>query len=194
VHGLSLKSGAQDCRTCHASDLTGSGTAPSCDSCHQSGTGWRTDCTFCHGGTDNMTGAPPRGLMNQLAREAQTFSPHTEHVSVRNHRAYDCTQCHIKPVDVLSMGHVFDDSPGQTEVTFAQGLSVGGTYDGQGTCANLYCHGNGRGPNGTMQHQAARPTCTTCHAGIASGRAGWRTMSGGHEDHLRRSFIRARAC
>ncbi len=189
-HGLALTSGAQDCRGCHGETLAG-GAGPSCDSCHTAG--WRTDCTFCHGtklGAPGAvsppagTGAPPRGLLGQLAREEQTFWAHTEHVTVRNHRAYDCTECHAKPMDVLSVGHVFDDTPGVAEVSFEQGLSRGGSYDGAGGCASLYCHGNGQTRSGSMRHDAARPTCNGCHAGPGAAGAARRSLSGMHADHL----------
>lgn len=189
-HGLALTSGAQDCRGCHGETLSG-GAAPSCDSCHAPG--WRTDCTFCHGTklTDPGaisppagTGAPPRGLLGQLAREEQTFRAHTEHVTVRNHRAYDCIECHVKPTDALSLDHVFDDTPGQARVTFELGLSRGGAYDDDGGCSNLYCHGNGQAPNGSMRHDAPRPDCNGCHAGPTATGAARRGLSGQHAEHL----------
>ena len=138
--------------------------------------GWRTNCTFCHGGTDSQTGAPPRDLRGATARDELAFRAHTEHLSERNHIAWDCNECHVKPVDVLSVGHVFDDTPGASEVDFSGGLSAGGRYDGNGGCANMYCHGNGR-TGGAYDHTNARPTCNTCHP---SNRLG-----GGHGTHLR---------
>lgn len=181
VHGRDLTTGVADCRTCHGTDLAGlTGVGPSCDGCHPPD--WRTTCTFCHGGAADLTGAPPRDLRGLTEREAQTFRPHPEHVALGNHRAYDCTECHTKPTDVLSDGHVFDDSPGAAEVTFEHGLSAGGVYEGGGSCTNLYCHGNGR-TRGAYTHERARPTCDTCHAGPTSTR--WASLSGRHADHLR---------
>lgn len=181
VHGTELKLQAEDCRACHGTDLTGSGTAPSCDSCHPSG--WRTRCTFCHGGAQEMSGAPPRDLTGATERDQLTFRPHQDHIAGTLHPAYDCTECHEKPTDVLSTNHVFDSTPGHADVTFG-GLSAEGRYAGSGQCSNLYCHGNGRGPNGSAVHTAAPPGCGDCHAGPASGRTGWRTMSGEHSKHL----------
>lgn len=185
-HGLSLTSGAQDCRSCHGATLEGAGAAPSCDSCHQPG--WRTECTFCHGGgagPGETTGAPPRGLLRQLARDEQTFRPHREHITAGPHPAYDCTECHAKPMDVLSAGHVFDGTPGVAEVDFSGGLSASATYDGPGGCASLYCHGNGRASNGSIRHDTPRPQCGSCHAGPASAEAAWSELSGNHRKHLR---------
>jgi len=180
VHGHELKLQTQDCRTCHGATLSG-GIGPSCDSCHQAE--WRTTCTYCHGGTDTMTGAPPRGIRGETARDMLTFRPHTEHGTVRNHAAFDCVQCHTKPTDVLSMGHIFDDTHGVAEVTFTAGLSPSGTWS-NGGCASLYCHGNGRTSAGQIAHTDARPRCDGCHPGPASGNVRWLTMSGEHRKHM----------
>ena len=165
-HGLGLKTQSEDCRQCHGGDLTGGGSAPvGCDGCHASGAGWRTDCTFCHGGTDNQTGAPPRDLRGATDRASLTFPAHTAHVTASaNHVAFDCTSCHVKPTDVLSAGHVFDDTPdGKSEVTFAGGLSPTGTY-ATGTCSTLYCHGTGVGSTGSVRVSDGARNCGSCHA------------------------------
>lgn len=180
VHGIDLKMQTEDCRSCHGATLSG-GAGPSCDSCHQAG--WRSSCTYCHGGTDTMTGAPPRELHGQTVRDMLIFRPHTEHTTERNHIAWDCQQCHAKPTDVLSPEHVFDATHGVAEVVFAGGLSPSGTYSA-GTCASLYCHGNGRTASGRIEHTAARPACDGCHAGPASTTR-WVTMSGEHRAHMR---------
>jgi predicted CxxxxCH...CXXCH cytochrome family protein len=54
-----------------------------------------------------------------------------------------------------------------------------------GTCANNYCHGDGRGDDGTITTSTTGPlSCTSCHAGLASGSTGWAKMSGDHANHL----------
>jgi hypothetical protein len=180
VHGAELKLQVQDCRSCHGNELNG-GAGPSCDGCHQAG--WRTNCTFCHGGTDTMTGAPPRELRGTIDRDRLVFRPHTEHTTERNHAAWDCNQCHLKPSDVLSMNHVFDSTAGAAEVDFSGGLSPTATY-AAGACSSLYCHGNGRTSNGQIEHTAARPGCDGCHPSMTT-RTRWRQMSGEHAGHLR---------
>lgn len=172
VHGLELKTGVLDCRTCHGMALEG-GIGPSCDECHQPA--WRTTCTYCHGGGDTETGAPPRELRPDAA---PTFAAHTSHTSENNHVAWDCGQCHRAPVDVMTEGHVFDATAGKAEVDFSGGLSPQGTWDGTG-CANLYCHGNGRA-NGAIEHTAATPDCNGCHDRNALG--------GEHREHVRRNI------
>ncbi len=181
-HGVTANLKEQDCRVCHGADLTGGASGQSCDECHTAG--WRTDCTYCHGGTDNATGAPPVDIDGLVT--ALSFVDHTVHVEETIHPAWDCVQCHVKPVDVLSLGHVFagDVTPGKAEVRLTSGLSTLGHYDGAGTCSNLYCHGNGSkvlAPRilGTVT-AGTTATCGSCH-GTASNTS---TMSGQHWRHL----------
>lgn len=181
VHGLEAKLHEQTCTTCHGADLSGSGSIPSCDSCHSEG--WRTECTFCHGGTDNQTGAPPQDIDDNEDNNTLAFRAHTRHVETNTHTAFDCTTCHVKPNNVLSEGHLFDDTPAEAEVDLSAGLSSSGVYAGAGSCNNLYCHGNGRGNNGEVNHKDAPLDCGSCHASV-SGAAAWGGMSGEHEDYL----------
>ncbi len=172
IHGLDLKIGVSDCRECHGARLDG-GSGPSCDQCHQPG--WRTDCTYCHGGTDTDTGAPPRDLRGAVAARALTFSAHTSHTTLGNHIGWDCNQCHTKPMDVLSVGHIFDATPGVSEVLFGGGLSRAGVYAGAGQCNNLYCHGNGR-QNANYAVARGPTNCETCHPTAG--------LSPSHADHV----------
>jgi len=175
-----------DCRDCHADDLTGN-LGPSCDTCHTPADppAWRTDCVFCHGADDNSTGAPPRDLGALPMSGSLSFRAHTVHVTEGISQAYDCTECHRKPSNVLSMEHAFDDTPGQGEVSFSMGLSFAGNYDGAGTCSSLYCHGNGQGDNGSAVDGSASMQCDSCHPGLASSEGEWETMSGKHRKHLK---------
>ncbi len=174
-----------DCRDCHAADLTGN-LGPSCDSCHSEG--WRSDCLFCHGADDNLTGAPPRDLGALPMSGSLAFLAHTVHVTQGISQAYDCNECHTKPTNVLSLEHAFDDTPGQGEVSFSMGLSAAGSYDAAGTCSSLYCHGNGRGSNGTIVDGSAAMQCDSCHPGMGSTEGRWATMSGEHRKHLQEGF------
>lgn len=178
-HAPAVLLGEQDCRSCHGDDLAGGTSGVGCDDCHSDG--WRTNCTFCHGGVDNDTGAPPLGLHGQGAQ--LVYPPHTKHVEESTHPAFACTQCHVQPTDVLSIGHVFDDTAGKAEVTFAGGLNAAGSYSA-GTCSSMYCHGNGRGDNGTAQKDAAPMACSSCHPDKSSGSSAFSKMSGRHSKHL----------
>ena len=112
---MEARLGEQVCTNCHGDDLkgdAGQGSA-SCDT-------WRSDCTFCHGGEDNLTGAPPEDI-HDAAIDA-SFGPHTAHVEGGIRTALECTECHVEPEGVLSIGHMFDATPGVAENDFSVGL------------------------------------------------------------------------
>ncbi len=180
VHGNEAKQQTQACTECHGADLTGVAEAVSCDSCHP--VEWRTDCTFCHGGGENTTGAPPVDIDGST--DGISFPEHTAHVTETIHTAFDCVQCHTRPADVLSAGHLFvaDTTAGVAEMNFLDGLSPAGTYTSAMGCDNLYCHGNGQeGATGSVQSGDAS-SCAMCHADANSGRA----LSGQHGEHVGR--------
>jgi hypothetical protein len=88
-------------------------------------------------------------------------------------------QCHTKPSSALDASHLFDDaSPGVAELVFTGGLSPQGTYT-TGTCTNSYCHGDGKGPNGSVSVGDV-VACGDCHAVTSA----WGSMSGQHDKHL----------
>lgn len=173
-HGLATNLQTEtDCRTCHGPDLAGGVSGVACTSCH--GAGWETTCTFCHGGVETPNGAPPEDIDNETDPTAISFPPHSEHVAGTRHLTYDCVQCHDKPTDALSSGHLFEDStPGAAEIRFDGGIAVGGTKDAQ-TCT-VYCHGNGRGDPGAIEIGATGLGCEDCHA--------FGGLGGRHEKHL----------
>jgi predicted CxxxxCH...CXXCH cytochrome family protein len=175
VHGLAVKLQTDvDCRTCHGDRLQGGdlGAGIACDDCHYDDD-WEGNCTFCHGGVEDNTGAPPEDIDDRSDELA--FPPHTVHVTRTIHAPFDCEQCHRKPQDALTPGHLFDDdTPARAEVAFADGLSPQGAWDGNGTCTNVYCHGDGR-VNGDATVGEQR-TCEMCHQDAA--------LSGEHDLHL----------
>lgn len=180
LHGSEFKTGTSDCRTCHGQKLEGCDFAGGCDNCHDGGhpQGWRTSCTYCHGGETNQTGAPPADLVREKALTDLSFLAHDAHVVGTLHAPYECTECHKKPADLLSPAHVFDDTPGKAEVSFEQGLSKGGSYEGGGSCSNLYCHGNRVKP-GAAEHDASLTGCNSCHAYDDA-----KQLSGRHDAHV----------
>ena len=190
VHGPAALFVTEDCHSagCHGTQLEGNGAALACDTCHT--TGWRTNCTFCHGGTDNASGAPPRDIDGQTVAANLIFRAHTQHVaSGADHVAFACTECHVKPANALDAEHWFDSTPGVPEVTFTAGLNATGTFDyATRTCANNYCHGNGRAANGTVMNSSPKPACDGCHPFQNSNGAAWATMSGRHNLHLGKGF------
>ncbi|HEU0034987.1 MAG TPA: CxxxxCH/CxxCH domain-containing protein [Kofleriaceae bacterium] len=195
IHGTALKEQSEDCRECHGEDLTGGDSKIGCDGCHSGATptAWRSNCTFCHGGVDNKTGAPPRNLDGTDL--VGPFPGHTIHVTgsaIAN--AYDCTQCHVKAIDVLSPGHVFDATPGEAENDYGSGLSPQAKFNpADGTCSNAYCHGSGRGDDGNVARDAA-VACSGCHPTQESGAAGWGNMSGPHMLHMSLAGVSCADC
>lgn len=174
VHGMATKFQTEtDCRTCHGQDLGGGTSGVACDDCHAAG--WETDCTFCHGGVQSTTGAPPEDIDDNDDPATISFVPHEVHLAARIMAQYDCDQCHVKPTDALTAGHLFDDpTAGEAEVTVPNG-----TY-ANGTCGSNYCHGNGRGFNGTVDKADGPRACDDCHGGARNAF----TLSGRHADHL----------
>ena len=178
VHGMALKFQTEtDCRTCHGDDLLG-GTGPACESCH--GAGWESNCLWCHGGEETTTGAPPEGIDDSTGEQLDTFVPHTAHLTsdIAN---VACERCHDVPTSALTPGHVFDDdTPGVAEVVI-----LGGTWASP-TCTN-YCHGDGQGGNGSLDHTDGPRDCASCHADRTTP-ARWGSMSGRHATHLFEGF------
>jgi len=171
-HGLASKLQDSECGTCHGDDLLGGSAGVDCDVCHPAD--WRTDCTWCHGGVDDSSGAPPLDMDDSA--NGISFPEHGAHVQRLDHPAYGCAECHLRPVDVLSVGHLFtaDDTPALAELTFAQGMSPAGSYGRSGSCSNLYCHGNGR--SGGAASSGENYGCNDCHRKSA--------LSGEHDEHL----------
>ncbi len=178
-HGLAANLQTDgDCRGCHGAELDGGVANVSCDSCHEAT--WRTDCTFCHGGTADLTGAPPQDMDN--ATVGISFPAHTAHVDGDDHQAYGCDQCHRKPIDVLTPGHVFGDfTPGYGEMYYGFGIAPVSTYQA-GNCSNTYCHGDGYNTLGTAYTADGPKACYDCHPDQNQG--DWGQMSGDHELHL----------
>ncbi|MEZ4237251.1 MAG: c-type cytochrome domain-containing protein [Myxococcota bacterium] len=174
VHGLGAKLQTEtDCRDCHGSDLSGGTSSVACSSCHQAG--WETNCTYCHGGVSDNTGAPPEDIDDNANPSSITFPPHHEHVQGTRHPDYGCDTCHHEPSDVLTPGHLFDDATaGQAEVDVSGGLANGSF---SGNSCTVYCHGNGRGSNGTVSINDGPRTCESCHTTNGLG--------GEHGEHLR---------
>lgn len=185
-HGMAFKfQSTTDCRDCHGEQLEGD-VGPSCTSCH--GEGWETTCTFCHGGVDDASGAPPEGIDDSTDRADQVFIPHNEHLTAAGsvpHADIACTTCHDVPTSALQAGHILDDATaGQAETAFS-GLATGATWDGAG--CTVYCHGDGQ-TVGDIEHSDGPRDCRSCHPDQTND-AGWRGMSGRHEDHLDEGFV-----
>jgi predicted CxxxxCH...CXXCH cytochrome family protein len=142
-------------------------------------------CTTCHGSTSS---APPKDLAGNTARTARGVGAHEIHLAVSNwHRTVTCSSCHSVPRTVDAPGH--RDGDNVAEVKFDT-LNPAGTYSpGTTTCSTQYCHGNGRGNNGTISWLATGPlACGSCHSITGAG------MSGDHSRHINGENMRCSQC
>jgi predicted CxxxxCH...CXXCH cytochrome family protein len=140
--------------------LVACGTARNADSLSA------TTCASCHGGTDNLSGAPPNDLHGNTATTGIGVGHHTAHVEA----GVACATCHPDRPAVRTPGHM----DGKVDVEF-HGLAVAGgsvpspRFDAPtATCSNVYCHG------ATLKSALQRPSlswtapfetarCASCH-------------------------------
>jgi hypothetical protein len=179
-HGLASNLQGSDCRLCHGEDFGGGSSQVSCDNCHE--TGWEKDCTFCHG-QPGFDGAPPRDLAGIHDPSSAVARVHDDHPSDSSIARVQCGDCHVVPKDAAASGHLSDLTPGRAEVSFS-GVNAAGVYQADGTCAENYCHGDGRRPASLHIAAAAQTECGDCHAFARDGARSWGTLSGAHARHL----------
>ncbi|MBI5529715.1 MAG: CxxxxCH/CxxCH domain-containing protein [Deltaproteobacteria bacterium] len=163
-HGTKAKAGLDYCAMCHGQDLGGGVTGVSCELCHG---GWKQDCTFCHGGLEDQSGAPPVDTNGVTSATQTTVGAHSSHVQAKSGIAVpmDCVECHNKPIDVFTPGHV---DAGPAEVAALDGLAVAMVWDRlSAECSNVYCHGSFPGGNdfrpAWTKVDGTQAACGTCH-------------------------------
>ncbi len=147
-------------------EVTGGGGA--CDSCH---------------GSDGQS-APPKDLAGNTDRASIGVGAHREHLALSTwRREINCSNCHHVPTAFDDPAHI--DGDNKAEVPF-DGLNPTANVNiTTGTCSNLYCHGDGRGNNGTMQWtDSGALDCNSCHITPNVGQNA-RAMSGAHDKHIR---------
>ncbi len=166
-----------------------------CESCHKhadTGGSFRavSSCTTCHGqpppGADNSAGA------NYFYNEAVT--PHQKHAGASAYQI-GCRICHNKYTD--STYHNTSPKSYQSiffDVSVARGVSA---YDNSTlSCANIYCHSDGRGGNPNVVPQWMTPgnatgritlDCAGCHNGDGVTLP-QRMSSGAHTTHLNNGY------
>ncbi len=142
-------------------------------------------CTSCHGST---TSAPPKDLTGNTAATARGVGAHQAHLKASTwHLAVTCASCHVVPTTNDAPGH--RDGDNVAEVKFST-LNAAGVYTaGTTTCSTQYCHGNGRGANGTVSWVTPGAlACTACHQTNGTG------MSGDHRKHIAGENLKCNAC
>lgn len=191
-HGLAAKLQEDTCLACHGSDLSGGVVGIACADCHDAVTpDWTTTCTFCHGDPADGTGAPPEDIDDNTNPATISFPAHRVHLRSPLHADWDCTECHRKPVDVFSPGHLFvgDDTPGRADLDFSAGLAAGAQPTSAG-CTNVYCHGADWSTGSVSR--TATVECGDCHP-VQSTSGRWDLLSDPHERHLDEG-IRCQSC
>lgn len=177
----------ENCGTCHPSVSVADNRVFLDPSLHINGvldvsTGGGGACDSCHGSAGNS--APPTDLAGNTARTAVGVGAHREHLALSTwRREINCSNCHVVPTSVGDPLHI--DGDNVAEVPF-DALNPTATVElATGTCSNLYCHGNGRGSNGTMDWTLVGPMdCNSCHQAPNPGQAAG-GMSGEHDKHIR---------
>ncbi len=143
-------------------------------------------CSSCHGSA--ASSAPPKDLAGNTANTSPRVGAHEKHAGVSNwHREIACSSCHLVPVTDSESRH--RDGDNIAEVKF-DGLNPTGVFTrATSTCSTSYCHGNGRGSNGTVVWNApGAKTCTSCHATSGTG------MSGRHRKHIGDERMKCSEC
>ena len=161
-HGTQVKEMAWNftvCQQCHGTDFSGGTAQTSCLTCHEQGP---TSCTGCHG-------QPP------------ATGAHLAHTTKgKLGKAFDCTECHIKPSVYTDVGHLFNEDgsviTGPAKITFGDlaketllDLPRSGppAWDGK-SCTNVYCHGGAFGDtnatnNAPVWSEKGQARCGSCH-------------------------------
>lgn len=88
-----------------------------------------------------------------------------------------CSSCHVVPHTVGAPGHI--DGNNIAAVVFDTLNPIGAYTKDTATCSTTYCHGNGRGGNGSIAFTQPGPlACNACHSTNGTN------MSGRHRTHL----------
>ncbi|MGB7060758.1 MAG: hypothetical protein WBF13_00210, partial [Candidatus Zixiibacteriota bacterium] len=148
-HGnVALFNGLTGCTTCHGGDWAGGRVEVSCLDCHRASADM---CISCHGGLDNGSGAPPRGLEGETSDTTLAVGAHTIHLEGSGLTSgVTCDVCHYTPLFLLDSLHLDLASAcgGQSidsvaELTWGELPGGESVWDrGTGSCSGTYCHGN----------------------------------------------------
>ena len=146
-----------------------------CNDCHGSG---NESCTLCHGGIDNSSGAPPKGLHGETQTSQLAVGAHTPHIQSGSlARAVQCSECHIVPDSLFANGHLGTDSIAEINWGSLAGLSSSWNRSTE-ECSNTYCHGNfsaGNQSNTPIWTGSNQSECGSCHdLGTNPADLGWK--------------------
>ncbi len=161
-----------------------------CDQCHGTGP---AACTHCHGGGDNQTGAPPRGLHGENSAAELAVGAHTPHMeSGYVADAFACNECHKVPSRLSDPDHWAVDSV--AEITWGSLAGTGSTWSRiTRRCSYTYCHGNFYGgyiANAPIWNAPGQAACGSCHDDGANPG----DLLGKHSKHVRSEHIGCYEC
>lgn len=161
-----------------------------CAVCHDNSAG---SCIRCHGGIDDQTGAPPKGLRGETITTQRAVGAHSVHLSGNTmSNGFACTECHKVPATVTTAGHLAADS--LAEMTWGP-ITGNATVWTRATnrCANSYCHGNfsgGKSANAPLWTGSNQAACGSCHdVGTNPSQLGGR-----HDKHVSGESIACYRC
>lgn len=142
-------------------------------------------CSTCHG--DATSSAPPKDLAGNTAVTSPGVGAHRAHLATATwSRQTVFSDCHTVPTTQGAPGHI--DGDNIAELTFGPLNPAAQFTKANSTCSNLYCHGNGRGNNGTAVFTDTTDlACNGCHNTNGNG------MSGEHGEHIGEG-IQCREC
>ncbi len=144
--------------------------------CHGGGNtpAWTSEadftCISCHGGLFNNTGAPPFDLKGDTTTTVKGVGAHTIHImGGKLSDGVECTECHIKPSETDSPGHIEVDLL-PAEIIWGNLAKTDGatpSWDGVKTCQNVYCHGEfnlgNKNNDPVWINFAGTQPCGSCH-------------------------------
>jgi predicted CxxxxCH...CXXCH cytochrome family protein len=181
----------QGAHRAHAAD-TPSHTAYRCETCHSGGgtvvtiDGWnaasKSCAVYCHGG---FAGGRPSTVQWTAAAARLTcvachgYPPATKaHVTHAGREGYGmrCAVCHGPTTDWLRR-----HTGGAVFIALDPRAGIDAAY-GNGSCANVVCHSNGRGTPRTVTWDADKLSCASCHDDETTAAP---QMSGQHARHFR---------
>jgi predicted CxxxxCH...CXXCH cytochrome family protein len=169
-HAYSANQGLSSCQPCHGPDLGGGFSGVACAGCHAAGgPAPAFGCTGCHGGTEDLTGAPPRATWGN-GGDPVRVGAHAVHLGGEGIApAFDCDACHQKPATIFTPGHV-DPSPAEVAfggLAIADGATPAPWDRATATCSSTYCHGGtlagGMNTAPLWTGGAGEAACGSCH-------------------------------
>jgi predicted CxxxxCH...CXXCH cytochrome family protein len=146
------------CAHCHGADYAGGTSHVSCVACHAEADG-PSACGTCHALPPASDETLPYGMPDGA------YGAHAAH------ERFGCTECHpavtgLSHADALPAEISFVTARIASQHDFSPAFRhIGNANSGNGSCATVYCHSNGRGgaPAVMPQWTAGGIGCTACH-------------------------------